>query len=134
MDKLRENPDHVHWLTYFVWHREAGKIIGSGGYKGMPDSNGCVEIGYEIFPEYQNRGFATEFAEGLVANAFTNPKVNTIVAHTLSEENASTRILKKIGFNKLGEIHDPDDGLIWRWELGKGLRRKAESLHPDKIA
>jgi RimJ/RimL family protein N-acetyltransferase len=37
-------------------------------------------------------------------------------AHTLPERNASTRILEKCGFTFRGEILDPEDGLVWRWE------------------
>jgi hypothetical protein len=30
--------------------------------------------------------------------------------------NASTRILERIGMTLIGEVVDPDDGLVWRWE------------------
>ena len=36
--------------------------------------------------------------------------------HTLPTPNASTRVLLKCGFQRKGEIVDPEDGLVWRWE------------------
>jgi len=30
--------------------------------------------------------------------------------------NASTRVLEKCGFRHTGTVHDPVDGLVWRWE------------------
>jgi len=52
----------------------------------------------------------------LVSYAFSNSKVRVVRAHTLAEANASTRVLAKCGFQRIGEVVDPDDGLVWRWE------------------
>jgi RimJ/RimL family protein N-acetyltransferase len=30
--------------------------------------------------------------------------------------NASARVLAKCGFRRVGEVIDPEDGLVWRWE------------------
>ena len=44
-------------------------------------------------------------------------RVRTIRAHTLAETNASTRVLEKCGFKKIGETTDPENNLpVWRWE------------------
>ena len=37
-------------------------------------------------------------------------------AHTLPTPNASTRVLAKCCFQYIGEVIDPEDGLVWRWE------------------
>ncbi len=34
-----------------------------------------------------------------------------------NQENASTRVLTKCKFKWVGEVMDPEDGLVWRWEL-----------------
>jgi ribosomal-protein-alanine N-acetyltransferase len=44
-------------------------LIGSGGYFGPPDSNGMVEIGYSVLPEWQRRGYAKEIVNALVSHA-----------------------------------------------------------------
>jgi len=33
------------------------------------------------------------------------------------EENASTRILRRLGLQLLGPVEDPEDGTVWRWVL-----------------
>ena len=38
-----------------------------------------------------------------------------VAAQTLREEGASTRILKKLGFEFWGEILHPEDGPVWEW-------------------
>ena len=46
--------------------------------------------------------------------------LEAVVAHTLAEENASTAVLRKNGFVRAGDIDDPDEGTVWRWELPVG--------------
>ena len=61
-------------------------------------------------------GYATEAAQSLTEYAFSSGKVRVVRAHTLPEPNASTRVLTKCGFRRIGEVIDPEDGLVWRWE------------------
>jgi RimJ/RimL family protein N-acetyltransferase len=75
-----------------------------------------VEIAYGIVPSFQLRGFATQVAAALTAHATGNESVRLVRAHTLPERNASNSVLKKCGFHYVGEVTDPDDGLVWRWE------------------
>ena len=117
LDRLLESQDESGWWTYLPIYKEENKLIGSGGYKGKPSANGTVELGYEIAADYRNRGLATEMTKALIAHAFKNNKVKTILAHTLAEDNPSTKVLKKCGFEKVEEINDPDDGRIWKWEF-----------------
>lgn len=97
--------------------RTSSAVIGNCAYKGPPDQEGVVEIAYIVDPEYQGRGYATEAAKGLVNFAFRSGQVCLVRAHTEPENNASTRVLTKCGFECVGEVVDPEDGLVWRWEL-----------------
>lgn len=106
------------WTHGFsVAQRASGTLVGMCAYKGPPDANAAVEIAYGINPEYQGRGYATEVARALVAFAFGSGQVRLVCAHTRPEESASTHVLTKCGFDWIGEVMDPEDGLVWRWEL-----------------
>lgn len=105
------------WIHGFTLVRRVDEaVVGSCGFKGPPTPEGVVEIAYGVAPEYQGRGYATEAAEALVAYAFSISEVRAVWAHTLPEENASTRVLAKCGFRRIGEVVDPEDGPVWRWE------------------
>jgi len=119
IDKLSESIAESGWWIYFPIHKKDNKLIGGCGYKGQPTSEGTVEIGYETAPEYRNRGYAAEMTTGLVAHAFKDRRVKSVIAHTLTHENPSTRVLTKCGFEKTGEAYDPEDGQLWKWELNK---------------
>ena len=119
LERLSESENERGWWTYFPIHKKDNKLIGSGGYKGSPTVEEIVEIGYEIAPDYRNRGLATEMTKWLIENAFEDNRVKRIIAHTLGQENPSTRVLTKAGFERVEEINDPEEGLIWKWELLK---------------
>jgi len=97
-------------------HRDSNIVVGKSGFKGPPAADGVVEIAYGIAPDYQGKGYATEAAQALVIFAFSSGQVRVVRAHTLPESNASTRVLTKCGFRHMGEVMDPEDGLVWRWE------------------
>lgn len=105
------------WIHGFaIVHRATGDVIGKCGFKGPPDTEGMVEIAYGVNPEHEGKGYATEAAAALVSYALGTGQVRVVRAHTLPEANASTRVLSKCGFRRVGEVMDPEDGLVWRWE------------------
>jgi RimJ/RimL family protein N-acetyltransferase len=53
----------------------------------------------------------------LAAFAFSSDQVRIVRAHTRPESNASTRVLTKCGFQHIGDVHDPEDKRVWRWEI-----------------
>lgn len=116
---LKKDPSLLGWWTYLFIYPEEGTLIGSGGFKGVADNGGMVEIGYEIAPQYRKRGFATEAARGLVDYAFSHSHVKVVDAHTLPERNASAQVLEKVGMKYMGAVSDPDFGEIWHWRLSR---------------
>jgi [ribosomal protein S5]-alanine N-acetyltransferase len=108
------------WVHGFsVVHRESGAAIGSGGFKGPP-ATGVVEIAYAVDSEYRSRGYATEIADALVTYALSLAEVDVVRAHTLPENRASQRVLAKCRFEHVGDVVDPDDGLVCRFERRRG--------------
>ena len=118
--QLRESVAADPWVHGFaIVHREDRLVVGTVGFKGPPDEDGAVEIAYGIVPAFQRRGYATEAAEACTAFAFVDGRVRLVRAHTLPTRNASTRVLEKCGFTRTGEVEDPEDGPVWRWERSK---------------
>jgi RimJ/RimL family protein N-acetyltransferase len=104
------------WVHGFsAVHRESGAVVGMGGFKGPP-ADGAVEIAYAVGADSRGRGYATEIARALVAYAFACDEVEVVRAHTLPHGIASQRVLAKCGFAHVGEVLDPEDGLVWRFE------------------
>lgn len=112
IELLARDPRPDPWGSYVV--ELAGQPVGVGAFKSAPVESGEVEIAYMTFPAYEGRGHATATIAALVEVAIgagARP-----IALTLPEENASNRALRRNGFDFAGEVIDPEDGLVWRWE------------------
>jgi RimJ/RimL family protein N-acetyltransferase len=117
LERLHRATTDDPWVLGFnVVHTVTGTTVGSCGFKGPPDDQGTVEIAYSIGLNHQNQGYATEAAASLVDFAFACRDVRVVRAHTLEDGNASARVLAKCGFSSAGQVVDPEDGLVWRWE------------------
>lgn len=118
-------PGPERWPGYLFVDRSKGALIGNGGYAGEPNEAGEVEVGYEVAPAYRNLGYASEAVRALVDHALQVPEITAVIAHTLAEENASVRVLRKVGFQWDGEIVSEDAGAIWRWRtIRQGSRER----------
>lgn len=102
------------WIGYLGV--EGGRIVGTCAFK-TPPQDGAVEIAYFTFPGLENRGVATRMSSELIALARTSDVAIRVRAQTLPSENASTRILRKLGFVHTRDVEHPEDGLVWEWEL-----------------
>lgn len=103
----------VPWVGYLAVID--GKCVGTCAFTGPPE-NGEVELAYFTFPAEEGKGIGTAMARKLVNIALqSRGKEISVIAHTLPLENASTRILKKVGFRYAGEILHEEDGKVWKW-------------------
>jgi [ribosomal protein S5]-alanine N-acetyltransferase len=112
--------DKLQWGGYFVVDPGTREVVGTCAFKTPPIEDGTVEIAYFTYPGFEGRGYATGMARKLIELASGSAAVRRVVAHTLPETNASTRVLEKAGMNFVGEVIDPEDGRVWRWQVQIG--------------
>ncbi len=111
--KFANEPQVPPWCSYLA--RRNGVLVATGGFKGPPDDNLWAEIAYISFLPSRSQGVATVVAAKLMEIAAAEG-AKGVLAHTLPESNASTHVLIANGFTHVGEVIDPDDGKVWRWE------------------
>jgi [ribosomal protein S5]-alanine N-acetyltransferase len=100
------------WISFLA--RCDPGIVGVCAFTSAP-SAARVEIAYHTFPPFQGQGIATAMVKELLRRARqADPKVE-LFAHTLPEHNASTTILRKLGFEFLGKVTHPEELMIWEW-------------------
>jgi ribosomal-protein-alanine N-acetyltransferase len=118
LKRLQSTTEPEAWTWGFaVVIREKNLVIGMASFKGTPGRDRIVEIAYGISPAFQGQGYATEAARGLIQLARESGRVSMVCAHTLPTNDPSKRVLEKCGFTNVGEVMDPKDGLVIRWEL-----------------
>lgn len=91
------------WSTWYLLLRTDARpvLVGICGFKGPPEE-GMVEVGYGVLQYFQRRGLATEATAALTRWAFSHPRVELVIAHTLAELAPSIRVLEKLGFTQRG--------------------------------
>jgi ribosomal-protein-alanine N-acetyltransferase len=98
-----------------------GAVVGTCAFKTAPRDD-RVEIAYYTMPSHEGEGVATAMAHELIEIARSERPDITVTAQTLPEENASTAILRKLGFAHAGMLHTAEDGDVWDWHLHPGFR------------
>lgn len=93
-----------------------GRAVGGGAFV-APPQDGRVEIAYYTDEAERGRGVATAVAAALIDIARAQDPSPVLFAKTLPELNASTRILEKLGFRRVGVAVDEEVGDVWLWEL-----------------
>lgn len=114
VSKMTQAEENTHvWYTYWLVV-VAQEPFGAGlaGFKGYPDEDGEVEIGYGIDPSYQGKGYTTEAVQALITWAFQEPDCKSVIAPDTKRWNiASNRVLEKVGMYIYSETAD---ALFWR--------------------
>jgi len=68
----------------------------------LTDESGVYETGYWVAPKYAGQGFATEAANAAIRYAFGHLGAKAISIGYFDGNEASRRIVEKLGFEKLG--------------------------------
>jgi len=90
------------WGSDWKINLETGLTIGGICFKGAPDAEGIVEIGYGIDEAYRQKGYATEAVGGIVKWALEQEGVHCITAQTEPDNIISQKVLLKTGFFRDG--------------------------------
>ncbi|MEZ4700445.1 MAG: GNAT family N-acetyltransferase [Rhodothermales bacterium] len=118
IQRLRSAAGPDPWICMFdMVARDTRSVVGQCGFKGPPDAEGAVEIAYGVDDAHRGNGYATEAARALVDFCATAEGVSRVRAHSLAGNAASEHVLRNAGFRFVGEVEDPEDGLVNRWEI-----------------
>lgn len=101
-----------HYSTLWtIIEKQERRMVGDLCFKGTPDAQGVLEIGYGTYADFQGKGFMTEALGAMVEWAFRQPGVSRIRAETDQANIASHKILARNAFTVCRQEGD----MIW-WE------------------
>ncbi|SFB94417.1 ribosomal-protein-alanine N-acetyltransferase [Bacillus sp. OV322] len=99
----RRNKRGIRWG---IQRKGQNGLIGSIGFNNIALSHKRAEIGYEIHPDFWRMGFASEAIEAVLSYGFFHMELNRIGAIVYIENDASNRLLQKLGFEKEGVLKE----------------------------
>ncbi|WP_308895342.1 GNAT family N-acetyltransferase [Candidatus Desulfosporosinus nitrosoreducens] len=80
------------------------EFIGSICLWNISEDGSCAEIGYDLLPFFQGKGFMQEAVHSVIRYGFGGMKLGKIVADLRTENIRSVKLLEKNGFQK-SKIH-----------------------------
>lgn len=109
--RVKKDPSFAEIAIVLAINKSTNEVIGSAGFHDFPNEDGMIEIGFGIVPEMQNKGFGKELLIGMWKMICKRTDVK-VLRYTVAPDNApSMHIINKLGFEKVGEQIDPEDGL-----------------------
>lgn len=119
LTKLREDPRLAPWLARALVLRSERRMLGHAGFHSAPAPNylaqylpGGIELGYTVFASERRRGYAREAVVALMEFARReHPTLTGFVASISPDNGPSLALVRGLGFAKIGEYDDPEDGL-----------------------
>lgn len=103
-------------LTLGVTLRGEGTLVGCVGLS-IDGRNHRGELGYWTGLEYWGRGYCTEAAAAVVRHGFEVLGLHRIVAHHMSRNPASGRVMQKLGMRHEGTLR----GHVLKWGVHEDL-------------
>lgn len=99
---MEQEPAHLRWTTDWAVFLKTGELVGGIGFKGPPDAEGRVELGYDILPAYRRRGIASEAVGAMAGWSLAQLGVKAVLAQTEPDNLPSQKVLLHNGFTPAG--------------------------------
>lgn len=92
------------WMLLFL---DEATVVGFCGFRQHPET-AEVELIYGIHPDHWGQGLATEAADGALGHAFGTLGLDEVIAGTDAPNEASIRVLEKLGMRETRRFHRAD--------------------------
>ncbi len=94
------------FYDWAVIDRESRRMIGTCGFTRIDTVNDTAEIGYVLNPDFWGKGYAVEAAHRVIEFAFSELGVHRIEARFMKGNQASLRVMEKLGMTFEGYHKD----------------------------
>jgi ribosomal-protein-alanine N-acetyltransferase len=94
-----ECEDYLFYTFWIVVDKSAKMIVAELGFKGSPNENGEIEIGYGTMAEHRGKGYMREAVGAMINWAGQQLGVRYILAETDEHNLASISVLQKNNFH-----------------------------------
>lgn len=101
---FQDNFESKRGIRWGMINKENGRFIGTIGLNNLNLYAKKAEIGYELHPDYWRKGLTSEAIREVLRYSFDELDLYRMGAVTFVENDASTYLLKKIGFIKEGVL------------------------------
>lgn len=114
LPRIAEAPgdDYLYYTFWIVIEKATKLIVAELGFKGAPNEEGAIEIGYGTMPASQRKGYMTEAVGGMLRWGSERPGVRCILAETDETNAPSIKVLQR---NHFTQYTQKGNMLWWRY-------------------
>lgn len=109
IEEIEYNLDLFRYKRSIYWaiaRKDNNQLIGSCGFNYWNRDHNRAEISYDLNKKYWGKGIMSAAAKQLVTYGFTQMELHRIEATVTPTNQASLRILRKLGFQKEGVLRE----------------------------
>jgi RimJ/RimL family protein N-acetyltransferase len=107
-------------VNFAVVLRGDNQLVGAMGLV-INKRHECAELGYWVGKPYWNKGYCTEAAQAVLEYGFNELNLNRIFAHHVKRNQASGRVMQKIGMMHEGCLRQH----VKKWDVFEDLEAYA---------
>lgn len=102
INSFQKNFQEKRSIRWGIILKETDEFVGTIGLNNLQITSKKTEIGYDLNPDYWRRGIISEAARAVIQYSFDGLELYRIGAVTFPENEASYKLLLKLGFQKEG--------------------------------
>ncbi|MRN56116.1 GNAT family N-acetyltransferase [Paenibacillus monticola] len=91
-------------LRWMIEDSESNKVIGTCGFLNYEKIHNRIEMGYDLTPKFWGKGIMTEVMKCIMDFGFLTMKLNKIETKVEPKNEASIRLMNRLGFHKEGVL------------------------------
>jgi RimJ/RimL family protein N-acetyltransferase len=124
----RRQPSSNHTETFVIYLKTTQEPVGRIQFFDFNPRNRSAEFGYIVNPSFRGRGIGTKMLELGISSIFTQTDLNKLYCQTAEFNEASVKMLKKLGFHLDGTLreHHELDGKLYSDYIFSILRKEWE--------
>ncbi|BCB05408.1 GNAT family N-acetyltransferase [Bacillus sp. KH172YL63] len=93
-------------MRWAVIEKQSGRPIGTCGFHAISKAYKRCEIGYDLEAASWGKGFMVEALSPLLSHLFKEKGMNRVGAVIVPDNEASSRVVEKLGFNQEGLLRE----------------------------
>lgn len=102
--KIDQGISEHKWIYWAIIHKELKQLIGTICFWFYNEKEASIEVGFEMDPFHQNKGYASEALKHVIEFAKKQTRLQSIKGITHEENIASISLMKNAGFQFIRKL------------------------------
>ncbi len=113
IETINDGIDNNSWIMWAIAEKDNPRLMGTICLWQIDEIMATADIGYEMMPEFQRKGYIKEAIEPIIDYAFDNLQLKAIEAESSPENVPSLALLEYFGFEEIENTREDKSLVIY---------------------